>query len=64
MILPKSLFDFAPAPNIVYLASKQGFKNYCEGCSELSKTEKVESRTFPIRVFCLAKKCVKPSKEA
>lgn len=43
----------------VYLASAEGFNNYCSGCAYLVKVEEVKTGLFSKRVFCKAEKCVK-----
>ena len=42
---------------LIILASKEGFGNYCDGCSELVLVQETDSIDFPLRVFCKAGKC-------
>ena len=44
----------------VYLASEQGFVNYCEGCQKLVAVQETGDRMFVLRIFCALKKCEKP----
>jgi hypothetical protein len=55
------MIRFVLTKKATYLASKEGFKNYCEGCVELAGFENTESNPFCKRVFCSSEKCVKPA---
>lgn len=43
----------------MYLASEQGFNNYCRDCTRLLMIQETGINSFPIRVFCKVEKCVK-----
>lgn len=53
------LNDFIVKPKAKYLATEEGFKNYCKDCAELFGTEEVLSHPFKLRVLCRLEHCVK-----
>lgn len=43
----------------VYLSSEEGYRNFCEGCSNLVAVQETGSKMFPLHAFCSVGRCVK-----